>query len=150
MSEAFSTPAIADEVRAVLAETKALLVAKHDFDPEVQQAYIDKNMIRFANPELSDTVERVGRQPLRKLGRNERFVGPAAELAERGIGSDALVRTMGIALTFDVDDDPQSVELQQLLASETSTDDLVTRITGLEAAHPLYGAVVGVFTTHRA
>jgi len=149
MSEAFSTPAIADEVRAVLAETKALLVAKHDFDPEVQQAYIDKNMVRFANPQLSDTVERVGRQPLRKLGRNERFVGPAAELAERGIGSDALVRTMGVALKFDVDDDPQSVELQQLLGGETSTDALVTQVTGLEAAHPLYGAVVGVFAANR-
>ena len=149
MSEAFSTPAIAAEVRAVLDETKQLLVAKHGFDPEVQQAYIDKNMVRFANPQLSDTVERVGRQPLRKLGRNERFVGPAAELAERGIGSDALVRTMGVALKFDVDDDPQSVELQQLLGGETSTDALVTQVTGLEAAHPLYGAVVGVFAANR-
>ena len=39
---------------------------------------------RFRNPELPDTVERVGRQPLRKLGRHERFIGPAAELASDG------------------------------------------------------------------
>ncbi|GAB3607134.1 mannitol-1-phosphate 5-dehydrogenase [Conyzicola nivalis] len=148
MSEAFSTPEIAAEVRAVLAETKALLVAKHDFDPEVQQAYIDKNMVRFANPELSDTVDRVGRQPLRKLGRNERFVGPAAELAERGLGSDALVRTMGIALEFDVAEDPQSVELQQLL-SDSTADEFVTSVTGLDAAHPLYPAVVEVVRAHQ-
>jgi mannitol-1-phosphate 5-dehydrogenase len=148
MSEAFSTPEIAAEVRAVLAETKALLVAKHDFDPEVQQAYIDKNMVRFANPELSDTVDRVGRQPLRKLGRNERFVGPAAELAERGLGSGALVRTMGIALEFDVAEDPQSVELQQLLADSTA-EEFVTTVTGLDAAHPLYPAVVEVVRAHQ-
>jgi mannitol-1-phosphate 5-dehydrogenase len=148
MSEAFSTPEIAAEVRAVLAETKALLVAKHDFDPEVQQAYIDKNMVRFANPELSDTVDRVGRQPLRKLGRNERFVGPAAELAERGLGSDALVRTMGIALEFDVAEDPQSVELQQLLADSTA-EEFATTVTGLDAAHPLYAAVVEVVRAHQ-
>jgi mannitol-1-phosphate 5-dehydrogenase len=148
MSEAFSTPEIAAEVRAVLAETKALLVAKHDFDPEVQQAYIDKNMVRFANPELSDTVDRVGRQPLRKLGRNERFVGPAAELAERGLGSDALVRTMGIALEFDVAEDPQSVELQQLLADSTA-EEFVTTVSGLDAAHPLYAAVVEVVRAHQ-
>jgi len=148
MSEAFSTPAIADEVRAVLAETKALLVAKHGFDPEVQQQYIDKNMVRFANPELSDTVDRVGRQPLRKLGRHERFVGPAAELAERGLGSDALVRTMGVALRFDVPEDPQSVELQQLLASVTA-EEFVTQVTGLEVSHPLYSDVVEVVSAHQ-
>jgi mannitol-1-phosphate 5-dehydrogenase len=148
MSEAFSTPAIADEVRAVLAETKALLVAKHGFDPEVQQQYIDKNMVRFANPELSDTVDRVGRQPLRKLGRHERFVGPAAELAERGLGSDALVRTMGVALRFDVPEDPQSVELQQLLGSVTA-EEFVTQVTGLEVSHPLYSDVVEVVSAHQ-
>ena len=75
-------PAVRAEVVAVLAETKALLVAKHEFDPAVQQRYIDTNLERFANEELTDTVERVGRQPLRKLSRNERFVGPAVELAE--------------------------------------------------------------------
>jgi mannitol-1-phosphate 5-dehydrogenase len=148
MSEAFSTPAIADEVRAVLAETKALLVAKHGFDPDVQQQYIDKNMVRFANPELSDTVDRVGRQPLRKLGRHERFVGPAAELAERGLGSDALVRTMGVALRFDVPEDPQSVELQQLLESDTA-EEFVTQVTGLEVSHPLYSDVVEVVSAHQ-
>jgi mannitol-1-phosphate 5-dehydrogenase len=149
MAEAFSTPAVADEVRAVLAETKALLVAKHGFDPKVQQAYIDKNMVRFANPELSDTVDRVGRQPLRKLGRNERFIGPAAELAERGLGFDALLRTVGVALRFDVPEDPQSVELKQLLAG-SSAEEFVTQVMGLEQAHPLYAAAVDAVRPHAA
>jgi mannitol-1-phosphate 5-dehydrogenase len=141
MSEAFALPAVIAEVRAALAETKQLLVQKHGFDPEVQQAYIDKNMVRFANPNLSDTVERVGRQPLRKLSRNERFVGPAAQLAESGVVPEALVRTMGAALRFDVADDPQSVELKQLLATATP-EEFVTQVTGLEEGHPLYTAVV--------
>jgi len=149
MSEAFSTPAIAAEVRAVLAETKALLVAKHEFDPEVQQAYIDKNMVRFANPELSDTVDRVGRQPLRKLGRNERFVGPAAELAERGLSSEALVRTMGVALRFDVPEDPQSVKLQQLLTT-LPAESFVAQVSGLEETHPLFADVVEVVRSHQS
>ena len=143
MAEAFARPAIADEVRAVLAETKALLVAKHGFDPAVQQAYIDKNMVRFANPNLSDTVERVGRQPLRKLSRNERFIGPAAQLAERGIATDALVRTVGAALRFDVADDPQSVELAQLLGTAMA-EEFVQQVTGLDPSHPLYAAVLDV------
>ncbi len=55
--------------------------------PELQQKYLEKNLARFANPALSDTVERVGRAPLRKLSRHERFIGPAAELVERGLGA---------------------------------------------------------------
>jgi mannitol-1-phosphate 5-dehydrogenase len=149
MSEAFALPAVITEVRAALAETKELLVAKHNFDPAVQQAYIDKNMVRFANPKLSDTVERVGRQPLRKLSRNERFVGPAAQLAERGITPVALVRTMGAALRFDVADDPQSVELQQLLASATP-EEFTQQVTGLDADHPLYAAVAEVVRANKS
>jgi mannitol-1-phosphate 5-dehydrogenase len=143
ISEAIGMPAVLAEVRAVLEETKALLIAKHDFQPEVQQQYIETNLVRFANEELTDTVERVGREPLRKLSRNERFVAPAAELAERGMSSAALVRTMGAALRFDVPGDPQSVELSGLLHS-LSANDFVGRVMGLEASHPLYSAVVGV------
>jgi mannitol-1-phosphate 5-dehydrogenase len=141
IAEAIGMPAVLAEVRAVLAETKSLLVAKHGFEPQVQQEYIDTNLLRFANEELTDTVERVGRQPLRKLSRNERFVSPAAELAERGLASDALVRAMGAALHFDVADDPQSVEMLELLGS-TSAHGFVLQVTGLEPVHPLFGSVV--------
>ena len=139
------TTRIGAEVRAVLEETKALLVAKHGFAPEVQQAYLEKNLLRFGNPYLSDTVARVGRQPLRKLSRHERFVGPAAELAERGLSSAALVRTMGAALAFDVPDDPQCAELKTLLAKDTA-DEFVVEVTGLDAEHPLYAQVLEVVT----
>jgi mannitol-1-phosphate 5-dehydrogenase len=141
IAEAIGMPAVIAEVRAVLAETKQLLVAKHDFAPEVQQEYIETNLLRFANEELTDTVERVGRQPLRKLSRNERFVSPAAELAQQGFSSDALVRAMGAALHFDVADDPQSVEMLELLAS-LSPHGFVLQVTGLEPSHPLFGPVL--------
>jgi mannitol-1-phosphate 5-dehydrogenase len=128
-------------VRVVLAETKELLVAKHAFPAEVQQEYIETNLLRFGTRELTDTVERVGRQPLRKLSRHERFVSPAAELAERGLATNALVRAMGAALHFDVPDDPQSVELRGLLAM-MSAHGFVLQVTGLEPAHPLFRAVM--------
>lgn len=143
IAEALAIPAVLAEVRAVLEETKELLVAKHGFAPEVQQAYLETTLVRFANPGLSDAVERVGRQPLRKLGRHERFIGPAAELAERGITPAAILRTVGAALRFDVADDPQVGELAGILA--TASPEQATRaITGLEETHPLFPAVVGV------
>lgn len=142
--EALATPELQAEVRAVLAETKQLLTEKFGFSDEQQQAYIEKTLKRISNPELPDTCERVGRNPLRKLSRHERFVGPAAELAERGQETWNLLNAMGAALRFDVPEDAESVELQALLASGASASEIAATVTGLESDHPLFPSVVEV------
>jgi mannitol-1-phosphate 5-dehydrogenase len=143
LSDALADDTVRAAVTGVLDETRQLLVAKHDFAAEAQQAYVDKILQRFANPYLPDTVDRVGRQPLRKLSRSERLIGPAAELAERGIRPQHLLATVAAALSFDVPDDPQSVELQQLLRTLTAAE-ATERICGLTPADPLYDDVVAV------
>jgi mannitol-1-phosphate 5-dehydrogenase len=143
LSDALADETVRAAVTGVLDETRQLLVAKYDFAAEAQQAYVDKILQRFANPYLPDTVDRVGRQPLRKLSRSERLVGPAAELAERGIRPQHLLATVEAALSFDVPDDPQSVELQQLLRTLTAAE-ATERICGLTPADTLYDDVVAV------
>jgi mannitol-1-phosphate 5-dehydrogenase len=148
ISDALADPGVADAVRRVLEETSALLVAKHGIDQEVQRAYREKILVRFANPHLPDTVRRVGRQPLRKLSRNERFISPAAELAERGIPHPALLDAVGKALRFDVADDEQSVEMRSLLV-ELDAPAFVERVTGLVQEHPLFDELVAVVSSSR-
>jgi mannitol-1-phosphate 5-dehydrogenase len=143
LSDALADDAVRSAVEGVLGETKRLLVAKHDFSDAAQQAYVDKILQRFANPYLPDTVDRVGRQPLRKLSRNERLIGPAAELAERGVRPQHLLATVDAALSFDVPDDSESVELQQLLRT-LSAAEATERICGLTPADPLYADVLAV------
>jgi mannitol-1-phosphate 5-dehydrogenase len=143
LSDALADDAVRSAVEGVLGETKQLLVAKHDFTDEAQQAYVDKILERFANPHLPDTVDRVGRQPLRKLSRNERLIGPASELAERGIRPEHLLATVEAALSFDVPEDPESVELQELLKSSTAAE-ATERITGLKPDDALYPDVLAV------
>jgi mannitol-1-phosphate 5-dehydrogenase len=143
LSDALADEQVRAAVEGVLGETKALLVAKHEFSDEAQQAYVDKILTRFANPHLPDTTERVGRQPLRKLSRNERLIGPAAELAERGITPHHLLATVDAALQFDVPEDPESVEMHELLRT-LSPAEATERITGLTPEHPLYAEVLAV------
>jgi mannitol-1-phosphate 5-dehydrogenase len=143
LSDALADDVVRAAVEGVLGETKQLLVAKHELSADAQQAYVDKILQRFANPYLPDTVDRVGRQPLRKLSRSERLIGPAAELAERGIRPQHLLDTVEAALSFDVPEDPESVELQQLLKT-LSAAEATERITGLQPAEPLYPDVLEV------
>jgi mannitol-1-phosphate 5-dehydrogenase len=143
LSEALLVPSVADGARRVLEETSALLVAKHGLDEATQRAYREKILGRFANPSLPDTVERVGRQPLRKLSRNERFIGPAAEIAESGTRPVALLEAIEAALRFSVADDEQSVELQRMLGAD-SAETIVAAVCGVEPTHPLYADLLEV------
>jgi mannitol-1-phosphate 5-dehydrogenase len=130
-------------VEGVLAETKQLLVDKHEFEPEAQQAYVDKILKRFENPYLPDTVDRVGRQPLRKLSRPERLIGPAIEIAAHGRHPAYLLATVDAAMSFNVPEDPESVELRNILAT-LSPAAATTRITGLEPGDALYDDVLAI------
>jgi len=149
ISGALSDDGIASRVAAALEETSALLVAKHGLDPADLETYRATILRRFRNPALPDTVWRVGRQPLRKLSRHERFVGPAAEAAERGLPTDALVAAMGAALAFDDPEDAQSVDLQRLLR-EHDAASVTSSVTGLEPGHPLFARVEAVVAARQA
>lgn len=144
ISEAMHDTYIRGVVCDVLKETASLIVDKHEIEAQEQQDYVETIIARISNPYLEDSVERVGRAPLRKLGRKERFIGPAAQLAERGMKYDALLGSVEMALRFqNVKDDEESVELAKIL-KENSPADATVQLTGLERTHPLFAAVVKV------
>lgn len=149
IAEALEHPEIRAAVQGALAETSALLIAKHGFDANEHAGYVARAIERFENPALPDTCERIGRQPLRKLSRHERFVEPASQLVERGQRADALVRAFGTALAFDAPGDDEAQELQRLLAS-LSPQDVVARVTELPDDHPLVPQLVDVVTAAQA
>lgn len=139
--DALSDPNIRNAVNEALSETSALVTSKHEISTEEQKDYVDKIIHRISNPYLEDVVERVGRAPLRKLSRKERFIGPAAQLAERGLKTDALLGAVEKALKFqNVPEDDESQELAKIL-KEKSAAEATTHLTGLEKDHPLYERV---------
>lgn len=148
IAEVLADPQACAGVEAALEETSALLVAKHGFSPAEMAEYRQTILKRFRNPALPDTTARVGRQPLRKLSRNERFIGPAAQAAERGLGVDGLLTAVGAALRFDVPEDEESVTLQQRLAEVSAgrlgAEEFTTEVTGLAPEHPLHSRVAEI------
>ncbi|MCT9818801.1 mannitol-1-phosphate 5-dehydrogenase [Microbacterium sp. W1N] len=149
ISDALADDQVATAVEATLQETSALLAAKHGLDPAELADYRATILRRFANPELPDTVGRVGRQPLRKLSRHERFIGPAAEAAERGLPVQALVTAIAAALRFTDADDEQAVALQQQLRDQDAAT-FTASVTGLDDTHPLFAQVQQVVAARQA
>ncbi len=80
--QALVDPSIRPWFEAALAESKAGIVAAYGVAPAWLDAHIADLIRRFANRALGDTILRLGRDPLRKLGPEDRLVG-AARLVER-------------------------------------------------------------------
>lgn len=139
--EAMADKEINSIVRAALKETAHLIVNKHGITQKEQDEYVESIISRISNPHLEDVVERVGRAPLRKLGRKERFIGPAFQLAETGGSFDALLGGVEMALKFqNVEGDDESKELASILKSTTSAE-ATTKLCGLEPKDKLYAPV---------
>lgn len=147
IAAALSDAGVRSAVEAVLVETSDYLVAKHGLAADEQRAYREKTLERFTNPAIDDSVERVGRQPLRKLSRHERFVGPAASIAEGGGSTSALLAAITAALRFDALGDDEAVKLQGMLRDGT---DIPRDVMGLTPADALYAGAVAAVETARA
>ena len=142
--DALQDKAILAEVRKALEETTSLIVAKHGIPLEEQKAYANKIIRRIGNPHLEDAVERVGRAPLRKLSRKERFVGPAAELAEKGEPCPGLLDAIEMTFRFqDVEGDDESKELAKIM-SEQTPDEIVQQVCGIQSSDKLHSSLVDI------
>lgn len=80
MSEVAGTPLIEKARAAFISESGTALCRKHKgvdalFTGEGFRAYAEDLLVRMMNPHLRDAVERVTRDPRRKLGWDDRLVG---------------------------------------------------------------------------
>lgn len=132
------------EVKKALANTSDLITNKHQTSAEDQAAYVKKIISRIGNPHLEDAVERVGRAPLRKLGRKERFIGPAADLAEMGKDVTGLLDAAEMAFRFqNIEGDDESKELAEIMASK-QPEEIVSEVCGLQKSEKLFPMVVDI------
>ncbi|ELJ8613762.1 mannitol-1-phosphate 5-dehydrogenase [Vibrio cholerae] len=130
--EAIEDPSIHAQVKQAMQESGEVLIRRYGFDRALHSAYIEKILSRFANPYLVDEVDRVGRQPLRKLSANDRLIKPLLGTIEYGLPNGMLLKGITAALKYRNSSDPQAVELQQSIEKEGVRSTLA-RYTGLAA-----------------
>ena len=116
---------------AFVEESGAALIRRHVgtdplFTAEGYTAYADDLLARMTNPYLRDTVERVGRDPARKLGWDDRLVGTMRVALREGIqpwryafGTAAALATMAPSV---LDEDTSAGTLLKPLWSEASPE----------------------------
>ena len=92
------------EIRAVVlsAMDEGRRGLERRYGPELagDSADLDEIVARFENAALNDPVDRVGRDPLRKLGPEDRLVGAARLDAEAGVKPQRLALVAAAAMCF--------------------------------------------------
>jgi mannitol-1-phosphate 5-dehydrogenase len=116
--QAVNDPAVRNVAEAALAETGEALIKRHGFTPEEHRGHIDDLLHRFANVALGDQVARVARDPIRKLGPDDRLIGGAKLALDYGIGPTNVCLATAAALKYDAADDPAAVELQRIIREQ--------------------------------
>ena len=138
--QALEDAAIRPLFERALAESKSGIVAAYSAEAAWLEAHIADLTRRFANRALGDTVFRLARDPLRKLGPEDRLVG-AARLAEKAGGTpEALSWGIAAGYCFDDANDPLAVTLQQRITAE-GFDTVLADVSGIQTDEPLAALV---------
>jgi mannitol-1-phosphate 5-dehydrogenase len=103
--------------QGALDETCDAVLSKYPdvFTPANQEEIRRDIDLRFGNPMIQDSVLRVGRDPIRKLGPDDRLVGSARLCLAQGIFPESVSQVCGAALLYDSADDPEAVRLQEMI-----------------------------------
>jgi mannitol-1-phosphate 5-dehydrogenase len=146
IKEAIENDAIKADVTQAMQESGEVLIRRYKFDRDAHAAYIQKILSRFANPYLVDEVDRVGRQPIRKLGAGDRLIKPLLGTMEYATSNSMLLKGVATALKYTNESDPQAVELQEYLQANGVVATLA-KYSGLDANGKEAQEVAAIFAT---
>lgn len=96
-------------------ESCTALAKKRGLDAGELAAHVDDLIFRYHNTALADQIARVARDPLRKLGRDDRLIGAARLCVEQGVEPKHIAIATAAAILYDADDDPTVPKVREIL-----------------------------------
>ncbi|QIQ20580.1 mannitol-1-phosphate 5-dehydrogenase [Zophobihabitans entericus] len=113
--DVLSIPVFRQFVKNVMSDSARYLIAEYQFAEQTLADYIEDTLSRFANPHIKDSVLRVAKSPIRKLGVNERLIGPLSQLQSRKLPTHNLSKVVAMALLFSDQQDSEAITLQDFI-----------------------------------
>lgn len=141
VAEAIHDPFLRPIVSGCMLESRRALLGAHPELGSDLHGPVAEALARFGDFGLADRVERVARQPLRKLSPGDRLLGPVELMrAQKGEVPSYFALALAGALLYRGAGDAQAAELKALLARH-GVSAVLERVCGLGAGDP-FGAAV--------
>jgi mannitol-1-phosphate 5-dehydrogenase len=131
--ETFEDDFVKSVFQGALDETTEALLRRYpgDLDRREHLAIRQDVRVRFSNPLLRDAIVRVAKDPIRKLGRDDRIIGAAELCLSQGIAPDHIATICAAALSYDYPDDTHALRLQTMIRQRGLGEALV-QISGID------------------
>lgn len=141
ISEAAMDKRITPILEMVYLETGRALSQKYGISLDEQLAFADTSRQKLRNRVIVDKIERNARDPLRKLGPDDRLVGSARLAMEHGVEPVGLATAIAAAIHYRSPGDPSAEELERLLQAH-GTGYILKNICKREKGDSLYALVL--------
>jgi mannitol-1-phosphate 5-dehydrogenase len=145
--EALGDPVVAAVVRRAMEEARAGLECRFGLHFSGGEGTVRAYLARYADPDLPDTVERVGRDAGRKLAADDRVCGPARLALESGISTPALAVVAAAGLWTHDTADAQDRSKGEV--SPAAGAALMSQVSGLPLGHPFVLSTGAVYAALR-
>lgn len=133
---------IAQILELVYLETGRALAAKYGIPLEEQLAFAGTSRAKLRDRVIVDNIERNARDPLRKLGPEDRLVGSARLAMSYHIAPEGLATAIAAAIHYENAQDPAAVQLKSLREAR-GTGAVLREICKITPDDPLYALVLG-------
>lgn len=116
------------------AATNKVLCTEFGYEEADQTEFAALSKAKFCDRTIVDTVARNARDPQRKLGANERIIGPIKLLHKYGEDASVLERTAAAAILYDNDGE----DAWKTIKAEKTNEQILTDICGLSTEDAIF------------
>lgn len=131
---------VCDILAEVLSETGEMLKKEYAFSAEEMEAHLKKLPTRYWNQGLNDSLDRLARDPIRKLSPSERIVGALRKCSKAGIETSGIIKVLCYAMRYKGEDE-QSLQLAKDF-SEKGVGWILENVCGITKDESLYAKIV--------
>ena len=135
LHEAMQIPTLAQVVGGCMQEMLQALKLRWDIPHDFLDWYAEKELARFSNTLLCDPINRVAREPIRKLELDGRLVGAAQICLSYGFIPEHILIGIASALLFDSNQDADSH--LQFMRKNLTQQNFLTHVLNLREGEPL-------------
>lgn len=140
VSESANDPQIEKILDKAYDEINQSLIKGMGINEESQLKFSKNAKAKYQDREIIDDITRIARDPIRKLGREDRLIGPAKIAMSIGIKPKAISMAIAAALYYDNPQDESAVRLKNM-REEKGVDYILQNISKLDEDDPLISLV---------
>jgi mannitol-1-phosphate 5-dehydrogenase len=138
---ALAFPAFFGEIQE---ESAFGLIREFHLSEQEQRAFMALAMKKYTDPALNDQVERNASDTRRKLGKEERLLGPALLCLKHGRMPYAYAKAIAAAYSYSGSDDEGTREVRATVDRD-GIEKAVQKYSAIDGSCPLYALIIGSY-----